>query len=669
MLEYVPGGSLKDRLRGPIAPRAAAHLLGRIAGAVAAIHRAGLLHLDLKPSNVLIDGPADAPWERVVPKVSDFGIARLLPGADAGETSLAGPCGTPSYMAPEQAAADADALGPATDVYALGAILYELLTDRPPFGAASAVETLDQVRHLDPVPPRALNPGIPRDLETICAKCLRKEPGRRYPSAEALADDLARWLDGRPIAARPVSSPERMWRWCRRRPATALPLAALALTLVFGLASLSLLLRRTEAERDRAETAGRAAEANYRLASGASTSCSSSPSTPAAASQRMRTTSARPASPPWRPPAAGLVELRRRYPGGVAEPRRLAQIDFLIAHIYRNQRRLEESLRLFEESIALWEESIPRAPNVDEAKVGQLGEAFSLADTADILGDQDSFERWDAQVAPMVARASPSSYYVEAVMRLTLLHRRFADNSARRGDVERARRVLEDDLRLFDAIDEARASHPVIVMGRLSTLAALGRPGDEIKSLGGVPHPLPPSPLANDAFRLSLSELAARRCGWTSLGTSPVSAGSDDAWADRIVASILSLCAATGLGTDEVPRIGLSMMNFGSGTSGDQRRNGRLADARRTVGQLLALAARIVRDYPDRPEGLILLSEAYNQLAKNERRGTDDVKVRRALQQSLDAAHRAVTLDPTMEVARRILDDRRRRVATYVRRP
>ena len=260
VLEFVPGGSLKERLRGPLPPRAAAELMRPVAAAMTAVHTAGLLHLDLKPSNILLDSAPDGPVETRAPKVADFGIARPLADRDASATSLAGPWGTPSYMAPEQATASRAGVGAAADIHALGAILYELLTGRPPFQGASTLETLDQVRGQKPVPPRRLNPKIPRDLETIALKCLEKNPSRRYASAEALADDLNRFLEGRPIKARPVSPIEHAWRWCRRQPVIAALAATLLLTLIGSFLGLLALLRRSEAQRSRSE-------ANYQVAS------------------------------------------------------------------------------------------------------------------------------------------------------------------------------------------------------------------------------------------------------------------------------------------------------------------------------------------------------------------------------------------------------------------
>ena len=245
-LEYVPGGTLADRLSEPMAARTAARIAEIIAGAVHHIHRSGLLHLDLKPSNILLDADAAGGSEGLVPKVTDFGIARTAE-ASATDTGNAGPGGTPSYMAPEQINRPRAELTAAADIHGLGAILYHMLTDRPPYRGATVLETIDQLRRQEPVPPRRMNPQIPRDLEIICLKCLHKDPGRRYASAKELADDLRRWLDGRPIAARPVSPVERIWRWCRRRPVVAAMAAALMLTLSVSFVAAILLWRRAEA--------------------------------------------------------------------------------------------------------------------------------------------------------------------------------------------------------------------------------------------------------------------------------------------------------------------------------------------------------------------------------------------------------------------------------------
>src|SRR5206468_3080296 len=210
-MEYVAGRSLAAIVKdGPLSPRRAATYLKAIAEAIHYAHEHGILHRDLKPSNVLID-----PFDQ--PKVTDFGLAKRLETEI--ELTLSGQLlGSPNYMPPEQAAAKRGAVGKRSDVYALGAILYHLLTGRPPHVAPTVAETLQEVLNTEPVSPRVLNPGVPPDLETICLKCLEKEPPRRYQTAQELAEELDRFLTDEPIHARPIGPTARLWRWCRRKP-------------------------------------------------------------------------------------------------------------------------------------------------------------------------------------------------------------------------------------------------------------------------------------------------------------------------------------------------------------------------------------------------------------------------------------------------------------------
>lgn len=245
-LEFMEGGSLAKYLAGqPQPPTAAAALVEILARAVHFAHLRGILHRDLKPANILLmresrartaaSGPGNL-LAAFLPKITDFGLAKYLDGA-AGEsgvghlTQSGAILGTPPYMAPEQADGKVRAVGPAADIYALGAILYELLTGRPPFQAETPLATLEQVRTQDPQPPTRSQPRVPHDLETICLKCLRKDVAARYASAEALADDLHRFLAGVPIQARPVGHVERSWRWCRRNSLVASLLTSLVIVL------------------------------------------------------------------------------------------------------------------------------------------------------------------------------------------------------------------------------------------------------------------------------------------------------------------------------------------------------------------------------------------------------------------------------------------------------
>jgi serine/threonine-protein kinase len=232
-LEYCAGGSLEERLRGTaLLPAEAAAVIAALARAMHAAHQHNVIHRDLKPANVLLaGGDASTPLDQLTPKVTDFGLARKLD--DPGLTQTGVIMGTPSYMAPEQASGRSKEVDPAADIYALGAVLYECLTGRPPFRAATTLDTLAQVLNTDPVPPRQLNPAVPRDLETVSLKCLHKDPRRRYADAAALAEDLSRYLDGRPVQARRVGRTERLLKWVRRRPAAA-ALALVVMLLVVG---------------------------------------------------------------------------------------------------------------------------------------------------------------------------------------------------------------------------------------------------------------------------------------------------------------------------------------------------------------------------------------------------------------------------------------------------
>ena len=223
-MELVEGGSLAQKLAGTPQPAVqAAALVATIAEAIQVAHQSGIVHRDLTPANILLTAGG-------APKISDFGLARRLQDG-GGLTQSGAAMGTPSYMAPEQAQGRRDAIGPATDVYALGAVLYELLTGRPPFRAETAAETVSQLINQDPAAPSQLNAKVPRDLETVCLKCLHKEPERRYATAAELAGDLRRFGEGRPILARRLGTSARLWRWSRRKPAEAALLAVVGLAL------------------------------------------------------------------------------------------------------------------------------------------------------------------------------------------------------------------------------------------------------------------------------------------------------------------------------------------------------------------------------------------------------------------------------------------------------
>jgi tetratricopeptide (TPR) repeat protein len=280
-LEFVDGGSLAQKCAGkPLADAGAARVTEKLAIAMHHAHENGVVHRDLKPANILVTADGE-------PKITDFGLAKRLEG-DSSQTRSGTILGTPSYMAPEQAMGEGNLVGPHTDVYSLGATLYELITGRPPFLAANPMDTVMQVVREEPVPPSRLAPNVARDLETICLKCLHKDPTKRYPSARALAEDLGRFQSGEPITARPVGDAERLWRWCKRNPRLATSYGAVAALVLIGfigslvatfvihrakvaaVAAQSLAEgneRRAKSEQLRAEQAEHQATANAQLAS------------------------------------------------------------------------------------------------------------------------------------------------------------------------------------------------------------------------------------------------------------------------------------------------------------------------------------------------------------------------------------------------------------------
>jgi serine/threonine protein kinase len=293
-LEYVDGGTLKKCLAGkPLVPTVAASLIATLARAMDHAHQHGIVHRDLKPGNILLQNVLTAEAEErrgessdslplrssassavkhCTPKITDFGLAKLL-DHEKTQTQTGDILGTPGYMAPEQATGQAHAVGPAADIYALGAILYETLTGRPPFQGATVLDTLEQVRTQEPVPPSRLQPKMPRDLDTVCLKCLEKAMRQRYATAGALAEDLQRFLNGKPTLARPVPVWEKAWKWARRRPAVAglITLSGLAmLAFIAGLwlhtKSLNEQVRRAEAGEAMARRQRERADINYQQA-------------------------------------------------------------------------------------------------------------------------------------------------------------------------------------------------------------------------------------------------------------------------------------------------------------------------------------------------------------------------------------------------------------------
>jgi hypothetical protein len=663
VLEYIPGGSLKARLTGPLPPREAARLVERIARAVAYIHGQGLLHLDLKPSNILLDGEGDTSWDRATPRVSDFGLA-LFDDPDDSAASLAGLRGAPCYTAPEQTGIPSSKIGPTADVYALGAILFEVLTGRPPFQGASIYETIEQVRGQSPVHPRSLNPAIPRDLETICLKCLEKDPDRRYASAGAMADDLNRFLDGRPISARPVSTFEKARRWCWRRPAIASLIAALALTLVGGFLGVFALWRFSEAQRARAEierahadAARRLAEDNERLASrtlnelsGVLFSALEHPETLSEdrifelihflRQQARESRNARGVGP-WCVPGVGVLE------------RVLA-----VKLFDRGQR--SEARSLLADGVAYLKECRRLDPD-DQKLLRQLGHALlnagHLAARDSALDEALVFYDQSSSGCGALALLSDR---VELVDDLYLARQALAMRLTGRGESERARRLMEAARRAFVSLEVPDVAHPdrMLPQGRTSEDVETAR--RTIERLRAALRASPEDPqlrgfVERYAIDLVIAAILPFPREADLLGESSDRKDSE-ARAESLVSSIRSRCRAFGLDERLAPNVALKLTGIVTGRAAEQRRIDQLRAAEGTVGRLMAFARRLVRHYPDQPESHMVLSEAYLQVSKNAWKREDYPAIERALRQALESARHAAHLDPRYEDARLLVE-------------
>jgi serine/threonine protein kinase len=659
VLEFVPGGSLKERLREPLPPRAAAELLRLVAQAMSAVHEAGLLHLDLKPSNILLDSAPDAPWKDASPKVADFGIARPLADLNASSTSLAGPWGTPSYMAPELATASRIGIGPAADIHSLGAILYELLTGRPPFHGSSALDTLDQLRSQNPVPPRRMNPKIPRDLETIALKCLEKNPSRRYATAEMLADDLDCFLQGRPIKAKPVSTIGRAWRWCRRQPVIAALAVTLFLTVIGGFLGLLMLLHRSETERARSE-------ANYQVAS------RSLDEITRILTDELMDEPLKYEGPNSRKALeiahAQEIELSKRYPLDIAGVKRLATISALLAHFYSRDGKREEARSLVQEAIGHSDAYLAVSPGDADLQHRLFELAVCLL--IDLVRSENDrlYDQCNARATALLERLnSLPDRHVADLCQLSAYHRFRADYLMLRGETGLACKELERDLDLVRSVPVAETAYRELVFSEMLTVAALGRWSGELtpleRSIRSRPANIDVKPL-----EACLAELTARRIGLLpSIDSSDqssrfVSEGlPTETWTDRAVSVIQADAAKFDLDHNHLPAICWRMKSLYWHTLWQQRQAGNLAEAQRIVDRLLALAGRMTRSYPDQAAAYMLLSEVYVQRAKNAYRVRGE-PVDGWERKALEAAIQATTLEPENAEVHNLVKNRRARL-------
>ncbi len=658
-LEYIPGGTLRQRLDGPLPPRVAARLLETIARAVAGIHRAGLLHLDLKPSNILLDGDDEAPWDEVIPKVSDFGIARLsgeLIGASGTSFGSGLPIGTPSYMAPEQAGPTGTRIGTGADIHALGAILFELLTGRPPIQGNSIVATLEQIWRHEPVSPRRLNPAVPRDLETICLKCLQKDPRRRYESAEALADDLLRYQERRTIEGRPVSFIERAWRTYRRRPLVATLAAALLFSLSAGFLGMILLWRHSESARRRAEQErGHAEQASRRyemernraeaesrltmkvLAEMIEHSVEESHFREVSDSDRFitRLEHAR----------EYLLELGSRRPGDPV----IAQHLILLAS--RLGTTLGRSGR-FHEARAAYEESLRTLDTIDRQDTHEYP---TLADRILIQRSLASayLEQDDARAALLLMRKTiaigeelvrlrPDA---RSICQLAMVRNDLVSLSCRQGELDQARSLLVENRSMLADVSGDIES-PQIAVCRIIT----GYELDRLNARAG--------PATAFAWR---DDGGGRVDPVVMLASPEADRLPARSWAELALGG-LRAPSHSGIGPSEEAEAGYALITYLFKMAAAQRHDGKREDARRTADRMLSLGRLLVERRPSQPASHIAISEAYMQLSKNAWRFDDQAAVERNLKLAVDATQHALALDPGDEHARFLFEQRQQRL-------
>jgi hypothetical protein len=676
ILEYIPGGSLARRLAGPLAPRDAAGLVEKIARAVHHIHLNNLLHLDLKPSNILLDSSSGdgTSWDALVPKISDFGIAirtdRSTTGSDSGHLG-----GTPVYMAPEQVSGSAEQLGPAVDIHALGAILYEMLTGRPPFQGASAIETLDQVRTQEPVPVRRLTPGVPRDLETITLKCLQKSPQHRYATADAVGDDLRRFLDSRPIQARPISAVERGWRWCRRRPLFAGTLATIipALFITFGI--VHMFWAQAEAERARAGFARESAARNLRIASLAighlerviQASIDGSPPlerdeldrTVALLQQTAMTPEVvRALTRPELIELSGLHSVfvgRLRAAGRRSEARGITRDRIALLQEYRQKDPDSEEL-LLEAGFTMLQSA------TFELNDGRIGEALHYVNESSSLAQHTPIAK-DFQPAH---QADWSRGYLASLVSdfYSRLSKRFAGTGGQLvlPEAQLSRRKLLEVMEKFDP------SRPDVILFKSCILADLDEwelAREPIETQLLTKRSTVAAPVRLQGFtKHAVAEWTMREAGHSAaaLEHDAVEGESIRRHAEVVVDHVARLIGnlETRQGADPPMK---RLCNELTTRAADCRRTGHLAAAENITKFLMEIAKLVVVRFPDSAESYLTLSQAYVQQSKNAWKKNDIGAVRQGLTQSIAELNRALALAPGDGTIRSCLHNETQRLA------
>jgi serine/threonine-protein kinase len=528
-LEYVSGGSLARKISGtPQPPRDAAQLVHALADGMEYAHQRGIIHRDLKPANILLTKAGE-------PKISDFGLVKRLED-DSGQTQSGSILGSPSYTSPEQAEGKNKEIGPGSDVYALGGILYEMMTGRPPFRAASVLDTLQQVRTQDPIAPSQFQPKVPRDLETICLKCLQKDPTKRYTSAALLGEDLRRFLAGESILARPVTRPELVWRWCRRNPRVAALAGTVAFLIVAWTATSTFLFRLARANEQAAMTNAATASQNATIARHNAREAESHARDAMANAEMAKRNAERASANETRAKAQERLA-QTIAQDAIAQMIRLGEQVMRRLNDKHDPARAEaEWLRLRDDLLAMFEkEAIPLAQRIEGQGISPFAQAAlhqRLGDLFRKLGQFDDARREFQQAYDRTARVAqdqPNNDVARANLGVMLL--RLGEMSLdQAGDAARARDEFDRAWKLQEgiALHPRSGNYSKVDNHRLLSGIAIKQGTAEL-ALG---HP----DLARDRFQKAL-EL---RHAWTSAEPNNVAAVSYTSEADLWLAVALS---------------------------------------------------------------------------------------------------------------------------------
>jgi eukaryotic-like serine/threonine-protein kinase len=551
-------------------------------------------------------------------------------------------------MAPEQFAGDVTAIGPQSDVFALGATIYTLLTGRPPFQGATAIETLELVRSREPAPPRTLVPGLPRDLETITLTCLRKDPRRRYATAGAIADDLNRWLAGFPIRARPVSKLEHAGRWCRRRPALASLLAVLALTMASSLVGLLTLWRHSEAERARAEKALARAVESDKATSGAvrelvgllTTAIDSPPllaSEPLEKSARV---------------VRDLTAKLRQYQGFAASNLvAICDLERQLAEDLRRRGKFPEARAFLVDSLDLLDRRRRAGgdpdPDVENAYAQAQMEFGRVA-----LNDgrlDESLARFQHAEAVLEGLVNDPRR-LGMILSIDVSRRAIARLLDLGGAKDQRRKLLESHCRMLDQLSDRAGGDPAIGVLAAEIRANLATDGSATGMIRAAIQRFPPGK--------RLSPLIAQRvAAWIALDIEPYACapkypgGPNDsldpkAHADAVIRTIESRCESLGVGSALFPATALEVANVACYISSARRKAVCHDDARRISACLSAFAEALLRRDPNEAAFHSVLSKAFVQEEKNAWTVKDYPVIEDRLRKALGAAYAAFRLDP-----------------------